>query len=660
MLRKLTLDELKELETNGMTLPPRLTALDTSHDSDAPTATVLDLGAALSGPERLGAQGSGCFDAIKLLASYANVNPLVLPAFIGESGDEKGDYAAALVHKLLHTAASRGLQSLHEADCYQVFSDSTEKLAEVVCSAQSFADAEGRILYLIEQQLSRQPLPTQFEYELSFNTSLDALKATCEAHAAMRTNKVFVHIVRLESAAPPSDVAVPPFNLDDMPPLRAVPSNMAAPILLSTAESSAAIPMPGPASRRMKKTRCAVLRDSSDDDGSQAGEGSDSSAPPDSDDSFAHELAEAATMQWDAAARVDARKALEHAQRQLDFAEHDFFQNVIGEAALEQARAEVQRLQEAYKKAAADANTGTGSTSDGDNQPSATLPLDLPTSPLLTPPTSAPASCQPRTLTVHHYVIAIWPGQAQHVLTGSYDSIGSLDSATSALWPAISAAPTVAAARQLLLQHAPNEFYLRGEAILRNKATQLAAARSLTTEPDWQPSDFCVPLIPRDILETTSVLLPGAAGIGKTCWAAAHFQHPFTISTLDMLQVVPPEADGLIFDDMNFGENGLGLTAEEMIALLDTKVSKNIKCRHYDGRVPLLPRIFTTNLDCSTRQHPFTSGASQAQTDAINRRHCELAWRAAWMFKKPKLAGPALLAANGARASSGAALLSLW
>ena len=183
-----------------------------------------------------------------------------------------------------------------------------------------------------------------------------------------------------------------------------------------------------------------------------------------------------------------------------------------------------------------------------------------------------------------------------------------------------------------------------------------------TKEPVWCASDFCVPLIPPTILQSTSVLLPGAAGIGKTCYAAAHFKNPYTISTLDMLRPehVPPETDGLVFDDMNFGPEGLGLTAEEMIALLDCQVSKNIKCRHYDGCIPLLPRIFLTNLDCSTRQHPFTFGASQAQTDAVCRRHCELAWREHWMFEEPKRDSPAVQLAGGARASSGAARVALW
>ena len=54
----------------------------------------------------------------------------------------------------------------------------------------------------------------------------------------------------------------------------------------------------------------------------------------------------------------------------------------------------------------------------------------------------------------------------------------------------------------------------------------------------------------------------------------------------------------------------------------------------YDGCVPLLPRIFTTNLDCSSKQHPFSAGVSQSP-DAEE-------------------------AAGGMRAPSGALLLELW
>ena len=53
----------------------------------------------------------------------------------------------------------------------------------------------------------------------------------------------------------------------------------------------------------------------------------------------------------------------------------------------------------------------------------------------------------------------------------------------------------------------------------------------------------------------------------------------------------------LIFDDMRFDKEGLDLSPEQMICLLDAKEQVAIKCRHYDGIVPCIPRIFTTNLN---------------------------------------------------------------
>ena len=88
---------------------------------------------------------------------------------------------------------------------------------------------------------------------------------------------------------------------------------------------------------------------------------------------------------------------------------------------------------------------------------------------------------------------------------------------------------------------------------------------------------------------------------------------------------------------MRFDEKGLGLTPEEMIALLDVKRETAIKCRHYDGVIPCLPRIFTTNLDCSGQQHPFVRGASRAQERAIARRFREKKWQDKWMFLAPKM-----------------------
>lgn len=108
------------------------------------------------------------------------------------------------------------------------------------------------------------------------------------------------------------------------------------------------------------------------------------------------------------------------------------------------------------------------------------------------------------------------------------------------------------------------------------------------------------------------------------------------MKTLDQAKDIPPDCDGLVVDDMRFDSTGLGLTPEEMIALLDTMVQTAIKCRHYDGVIPCLPRIFTTNLDCFGQQHPFPNGASRAQQDAIDRRYIQMPWHGAWLFKEAK------------------------
>ena len=193
----------------------------------------------------------------------------------------------------------------------------------------------------------------------------------------------------------------------------------------------------------------------------------------------------------------------------------------------------------------------------------------------------------------------------------------------------------MAATRALLIQHAPHEFYLRGEQILKNKAAMLAAMRLQTTEPDWQLTDFCKP--PLTLSIPKSILLPGGAGIGKTCFAAAHGKQPYVIKTLDQLKNIPADCDLLVFDDMRFDKDGLDLTPEEMIALLDVKRETAVKCRHYDGLIPCLPRIFTTNLDCSGVQHPFVPGASRAQQNAIRRRFRQVPWQDQWMFSLPKI-----------------------
>ena len=63
------------------------------------------------------------------------------------------------------------------------------------------------------------------------------------------------------------------------------------------------------------------------------------------------------------------------------------------------------------------------------------------------------------------------------------------------------------------------------------------------------------------------------------------------------------------------------LVVEQMIALLDFEREQSFKCRHYDRRIPCLPRIFTTNLNPHKRvTSPFPRCANDQQQDAIMRR----------------------------------------
>ena len=58
-----------------------------------------------------------------------------------------------------------------------------------------------------------------------------------------------------------------------------------------------------------------------------------------------------------------------------------------------------------------------------------------------------------------------------------------------------------------------------------------------------------------------------------------------------------------------------------MIALLDFEREQSFKCRHYDRRIPCLPRIFTTNLNPHMGvTSPFPRGANDQQQHGINRR----------------------------------------
>lgn len=235
----------------------------------------------------------------------------------------------------------------------------------------------------------------------------------------------------------------------------------------------------------------------------------------------------------------------------------------------------------------------------------------------------------------HNYIVAVWPGHEKHVFGGDCDSFGNISN--EALWPAFRAATSVAAAADLLLRHNPELYYMRATELLKNKALQLAMARAKSTEKRYALADFTIPSLGK-LLRKRSILLSGNAGIGKTCYAEAHSPNgcSFVIKTLDQLKDIPGDCDLLIFDDMRFDKDGLDLTPEEMICLLDVKREGSIKCRHYDGRVPCIPRIFTTNLDPFNGETIFPTGKTRQQEKAIRRRMVRMNFLEQQLFVRGK------------------------
>ena len=238
------------------------------------------------------------------------------------------------------------------------------------------------------------------------------------------------------------------------------------------------------------------------------------------------------------------------------------------------------------------------------------------------PSIAAAAAPAPQKHETHCFLVVYWPGHEQHTFTNDHFALGDqLDEDT--LWGQFRDAPSSNAAFKLLMKYAPREFFVNGATLMKNKQLQLAMQRTKTTVPIRPLSSFSLPAL--NLYEGKSILLCGESCVGKTCYAEAHGRFPYYMKTLDQLKDIPGECDLLLFDDMRFDELGLGLTPEEMIALLDVERETSIKCRHFDGRIPPIPRIFTSNLnpDGVRREKIFPEGANRAQQDAINRRFAQ-------------------------------------
>lgn len=91
---------------------------------------------------------------------------------------------------------------------------------------------------------------------------------------------------------------------------------------------------------------------------------------------------------------------------------------------------------------------------------------------------------------------------------------------------------------------------------------------------------------------STSHVIWGPPGVGKTQFALAHFHHPLFVSHLDELKKFDGH-DGIVFDDMAF----LHMPREAQIHLVDIEQPRSIHLRFENAVIPAnTKKIFTTNI----------------------------------------------------------------
>lgn len=89
-----------------------------------------------------------------------------------------------------------------------------------------------------------------------------------------------------------------------------------------------------------------------------------------------------------------------------------------------------------------------------------------------------------------------------------------------------------------------------------------------------------------------ALLLQGPPGIGKTNWALAQFERPQLICDIDDLKELPPDCDGLVFDEMIFFRHA----KQTQTYLCDMHFERTVRCRSTNARIPAkTPRIFCHN-----------------------------------------------------------------
>ncbi len=94
-----------------------------------------------------------------------------------------------------------------------------------------------------------------------------------------------------------------------------------------------------------------------------------------------------------------------------------------------------------------------------------------------------------------------------------------------------------------------------------------------------------------------SIVLHGAAGIGKTQYALAHFKSALMVSNRqDLGKFNKKKHDGIVFDDMSFNGNE-EWTREEQLHLVENELPKTFNIKFGHATIPGgTKKIFTTNM----------------------------------------------------------------
>lgn len=180
---------------------------------------------------------------------------------------------------------------------------------------------------------------------------------------------------------------------------------------------------------------------------------------------------------------------------------------------------------------------------------------------------------------------------------------------------AMKEAKSVSEALEWLWENDPARALTHGTTIKRN----LELFMPIVLKPQFEATDFNITLN-----LNKAVVLHGAANAGKTQLALAQGANPLLVTQVDDLGALRPGFHShVVFDDMSFGQGGLGWNAEQIISLLDMDETRSIKCRYFNARIPAgMPRIFTTNKSMDYPfSHIFPAGINAHQLEAIRRRY---------------------------------------